>query len=295
MKVTMTTGTYIVAVSGGVDSMVLLDVLSKLPEMRLIVAHFDHGIRSDSGLDRKLVQGTAAQLSLPFAYSAAKLGSGVSEAMAREARYIFLQSVQQAAGAAAIVTAHHQDDVIETALINLIRGTNRRGLSSLRSNEKVVRPLLGFTKQELLDYAHAHKVTWREDSTNQDDSYLRNYIRLHLAPKLEEGKRAELTKILHRIGAANQEIDTLLSAEFELLRTPGGIDRRMFAGTDHALAKELLAFWLREKGLKEYDTYMLERLVVAAKTGRPGTSVDVMKGMRLIIAKDILALDSPQR
>jgi hypothetical protein len=114
-------------------------------------------------------------------------------------------------------------------------------------------------------------------------------------PKLEEGKRAELTKILHRIGAANQEIDTLLSAEFELLRTPGGIDRRMFAGTDHALAKELLAFWLREKGLKEYDTYMLERLVVAAKTGRPGTSVDVMKGMRLIIAKDILALDGPQR
>src|SRR5690606_5271626 len=101
-------GKYVVAVSGGVDSMVLLDLLRQKPKLELIVAHFDHGIRPDSAEDRKLVQRVAKHYDLPFVYAEGKLGPKASEALAREARYAFLRRVQAEQGAEAIITAHHQ-------------------------------------------------------------------------------------------------------------------------------------------------------------------------------------------
>ena len=120
-------GTYIVAVSGGVDSIVLLDLLANQEKAKLIVAHFDHGIRNDSRDDRMFVQDLAVRYELPFVYDVGNLGQGASEAKAREARYTFLRGVRQAAGARSIITAHHEDDVLETAILNIMRGTGRKG------------------------------------------------------------------------------------------------------------------------------------------------------------------------
>ncbi|QQS18837.1 hypothetical protein IPL68_02130 [Candidatus Saccharibacteria bacterium] len=89
------------------------------------MAHFDHGIRPDSVEDRKLVQKLAKQYGLPFVYDRAELGAGASEAVAREARYAFLSRVKEAVGADAIITAHHEDDVLETIIINWLRGTKK--------------------------------------------------------------------------------------------------------------------------------------------------------------------------
>ena len=112
-------GTYVVAVSGGVDSMVLLDLLAKQPDIKLIVAHYDHGIRSDSKLDRELVASSAKKYKIPFVYESGNLGPGTSENQARIARYNFLRKVQKESKADAIVTAHHQDDALETAILNI--------------------------------------------------------------------------------------------------------------------------------------------------------------------------------
>src|SRR5260221_102633 len=128
MELNVNPGKYIVAVSGGVDSMALLDMLVVLPGLELVVAHFERGIRADSDQDRQLVAATAARYGLPFVFMRGNLGAGVSEAAARTARYAFLGRVRGAHNAGAIITAHHQDDVIETALINLVRGTGSRGL-----------------------------------------------------------------------------------------------------------------------------------------------------------------------
>jgi tRNA(Ile)-lysidine synthase TilS/MesJ len=111
------------------------------PDFKFIVAHYDHGVRSDSQLDRQLVQGVARQHGLTFVYDEGKLGPGTSEAVARKARYAFLRKVQQTTGARAIITAHHEDDLLETALLNLLRGTGRRGVTSLRSRHDIHRPL----------------------------------------------------------------------------------------------------------------------------------------------------------
>src|SRR5580704_3560158 len=107
-------GSYVVAVSGGVDSVVLLHRLQKQPGLRLVVAHFDHGMREDSAEDRRFVKALAQAYGAPFVYDEGHLGSGTSEAEAREARYNFLRRVQAASDAQAIVTAHHQDDLLET-------------------------------------------------------------------------------------------------------------------------------------------------------------------------------------
>jgi tRNA(Ile)-lysidine synthase len=169
-------GRYIVAVSGGVDSMVLLDILRRQPELVIVVAHFDHGIREDSKLDRMLVEKNATLHNLQFVYETAALWSYASEATARTARYAFLRKMAKAYDAT-LVTAHHQDDVLETAILNMIRGTGRKGLTSLRSHNSTLRPLLHVNKSEIIEYAKVHNIEWREDVTNRQMRYLRNHIR----------------------------------------------------------------------------------------------------------------------
>src|SRR4051794_19867846 len=116
-------GSYVVAVSGGVDSMALLHYLQTRPGIKLTVAHFDHGIRDDSPEDRKLAQEVAKSYKLPFVYHEGRLGGEASEATARAARYDFLNKVRRSSQAQAIITAHHQDDLLETAILNMLRGT----------------------------------------------------------------------------------------------------------------------------------------------------------------------------
>src|SRR5690606_22278428 len=142
---------YIVAVSGGVDSMVLLDMLVREGSHELIVAHFDHGIRADSHKDATFVQDVAKKYGLPFEKRREVLGEKASEALARERRYAFLRSVA-ARHEAKIVTAHHLDDVVETVAINITRGTGWRGLAVMDTD--IVRPLVDMEKKELVRYAN---------------------------------------------------------------------------------------------------------------------------------------------
>src|SRR5689334_6585659 len=115
-------GHYVVAVSGGVDSMALLHMLNSRPDLKLTVAHFDHGIRDDSAQDLLLVEKVAKSYGRPFVFKAGRLGPDASEAGARTARYRFLRQVLRDCGAKAIITGHHQDDLLETAILNMLRG-----------------------------------------------------------------------------------------------------------------------------------------------------------------------------
>jgi tRNA(Ile)-lysidine synthase len=295
MKIEVAPGRYIAAVSGGVDSMVLLDLLREKEDVEVVVAHFDHGIRDDSAEDRKLVQKSAAKYDLTFTYETGRLGKDASEETARKARYIFLEQAKKAYGAAAIITAHHQDDVLETAAINLLRGTNRRGLSSLVSNDEIVRPLLAYSKTELKIYAKKHKIAWREDSTNQSDAYLRNAVRKRFGKTLTPARRQQFLDLLHRASHMNAKIEVLLLAELVQISDGRGIKRSEFNRLNHSLAREIMALWLRREGLYSYDKKLLERLVIAAKIAQPGSNFDVQKGAVMHVTKEHLALETPKR
>jgi tRNA(Ile)-lysidine synthase len=174
----------VVAVSGGVDSIVLLDILVNLVKAgklkrELIVAHFEHGIRDVSADDLEFVSKLAKNFGLKFEFECGDLGKNASEDKARAARYEFLRKVSDKYGKAEIATAHHKNDLVETILINFQRGTGWRGLAVLDSDD-IWRPLISKTKNDLLNYAKKHKLLWHEDSTNESDKYLRNRLRRQL-------------------------------------------------------------------------------------------------------------------
>lgn len=295
MDVHLSAGKYVVAVSGGVDSVSLLHILQALPGAELVVAHFDHGIRADSKLDRQFVEALAVQYELPFYFAEGKLGADTSEAIARQARYAFLREIQAKTDARAIVTAHHQDDVLETAVINLLRGTGRKGLSSLRSQAAIERPLLQVSKAAIHAYARQNQLLWREDSTNADEKYLRNYVRQKIIPRLDAQGREQLLECLNRSKKNNQEIDTLLVKYLPDQDSGQSLRRQLLVGLPHDVAREVMAAWLRANELRDFDRHTLERLVVGAKTARPGSQLNVLHSVNLRIGKDNLALEAMER
>ncbi len=301
MDVQLPAGTYVVAVSGGVDSVALLHVLqmqrlATVPNaLHLFVAHFNHGIREDANEDRKLVEAMAKSYGLPFVYEESQLGARASEALARERRYVFLRAVQKAAHAQAIVTAHHQDDLIETAIINLLRGTGRKGMTSLQSRSGIERPLLGISKQAIQDYANAQNLKWREDSTNSDDRYLRNYIRHHVVTRIRGADRERLLAIISNLQHVNAELDTLLDNQLHIQSVSGMIDRQWFNQLPHSVAREVMASWLRSHGETSFNRKTLEHLVVAAKVARAHSGYSVSKAHQLRVQREVLALSVLER
>lgn len=281
-------GKYVVAVSGGVDSVVLLDVLTKNPAIEIIAAHFDHGIRPDSKKDRLFVEKLAKAYGVAFEFAEGKLGADASEQQARSARYGFLKAVVAKHHAEAIVTAHHQDDVLETLCINLMRGTGRKGLSSLQDTKDVRRPFLNYDKKQLIDYAKKHGLIWQEDSTNQDEKYLRNWVRSNVIPKLTQKQRQTLIELQDAASHTNKLADEL----FDSMGIAGEeVSRGLIINVDHKTATEIVAHWLRSNDIRQFDAKQIERIVIAAKTLSPGKKIPVYGNHSIDVTSNKLILN----
>lgn len=182
----------IIGVSGGADSMALLDILHHLG-YECIVAHCNFHLRGqESYRDEYFVEKIATKYN--FKYVSANFDTkkyieeeSISlEMAARELRYAWFEKIRKEYKAEKIAVAHHQDDSIETVLINLIRGTGIRGLSGIAPvNGKVIRPLLCIFREDILEYLKARHIGFVEDSTNKEDIYTRNKIRLSVIPLLK--------------------------------------------------------------------------------------------------------------
>lgn len=238
-------GKYVVAVSGGVDSMALLDILRRQADLDLVVAHVNHGIRDDSAEDQKLVHHYAMSHNIEFIHTEVRLSPSASEALARRVRYDFLQQCRSKYNALAIVTGQHQDDLVETAIINLLRGTGWRGLAALVHTPGIERPLINVRKSVLVQYAKDHKVPWREDSTNINQQYLRNYVRLSLIPRLQQHDPKWFEKLLRRVRkqqalrrTIEQELNSVV--HYDAKKRSTGLQRHLLIMADITTAYELL-------------------------------------------------------
>ena len=269
--------------------MVLLHRLQSQKNLQLIVAHFNHGIRPEAAADELLVKSTAKAWNLPFEVGYGHLGPNASEAAARRARYRFLEKIRKLHDADFIVTAHHQDDELETAILNLLRGSGRRGLSAMRNNIRLKRPLLDTPKAAIVAYARKHGLVWHEDPTNADTRLLRNYVRRHIMPHFYPGQaaRSNLLKLIDRAHQTGQAID----AELAQLTAahPHVLDRDFFRVLPHAVAKEMLMHWLRRNGIRQFNKETVERLSVAAKTARAGSRHNI-GGYWLVVDKATIGL-----
>ncbi len=194
-----------VALSGGLDSVVLLHLL-RFPladfDLRLGAAHLDHSMRTDSSADAEWVGGLCRAWNVPLVRERADPAPR-SEAEARRARYAFLG---RAAGGARIATAHHLDDQAETVLFRLARGTGLRGLRGIAPRRgRIVRPLLPFTRAELARHARDAGLRWRDDPSNRDTSFARNHIRHRVLPELERARPGAARALAGIAVAARQE------------------------------------------------------------------------------------------
>jgi tRNA(ile)-lysidine synthetase len=206
----------ILAVSGGIDSMVLLERFFRDEPENIVVAHFNHGTRTSADLDEQFVFSRCKELKVPFETMKIMLGEGVSEELARQKRYDFLYHVANKYGGE-IYTAHHLDDLIESIAINLIRGTGWRGLTPFSDN-RIHRPFIerGFYKTDILRFAAENKVLFREDPTNSTDDYLRNRVRSRLLI-MSRVEKKRLIDFYKRQAIIRHEVEELCGSLFNFL------------------------------------------------------------------------------
>ena len=263
---------YLIAVSGGVDSVVLLDMLAK-KHKNILVAHFDHGIREDSKEDDIFVRQLAVKYGVKFFTKREELGANASEEKARRARYKFLRELSEKQNAT-IVTAHHLDDVVETIIINMVRGTGWRGLAVLNA-EDIYRPLINFEKQEIINYAKQNNLKWREDSTNSLNVYMRNIVRHKI--DLSNEQKNEL-QILHQeqIRLA-KEIKSEVTSLLKSIKNDNKISRYFINSIDQASAYEII----RELTKGELTPSQIDSVINAIKTQRNGTIFEASKNIKI--------------
>ncbi|MBI1967611.1 MAG: tRNA lysidine(34) synthetase TilS [Gemmatimonadetes bacterium] len=255
-------GTAVVAVSGGPDSVALLDLLSGLaPELglHLVVAHVDHGIRADSRTVGQAVRELAEQYGLPFELGELRLGPAATETEARRARYAWLTEVRRRHSARYLVTAHHRDDQVETVLMRFLRGSAPAGLAGMpaRGRGGLVRPLLPFARAELAAHVAARGLTMHEDPANRDPRHLRSWVRTVLLPLVVErlGPGVE-DDLLRASGFAAAErcawdgvLELLPRSELHVAAESFDVARDALARYDNALSVALLRAAARRVGL----------------------------------------------
>ena len=203
------------AVSGGIDSMVMVDLLLKTGLLSGI-AHCNFRLRGkESGMDERMVRNYAARNSIPFHSIRFKtkdfaIEQGISiEMAARELRYDWFRKIMNEEGYSSVAVAHNLNDNIETLLLNLVRGTGIAGLTGMKpETDNIIRPLLFATRKSIEEYSKKNKISFREDSTNADTNITRNKIRHKVIPVLRE---------------INPSVDSTLNETAERLRGIYGI------------------------------------------------------------------------
>lgn len=198
-----------VALSGGLDSLVLLHMLrfdADLPELKVSAAHFDHIMREGSGGDALWVGGLCRAWGVPL-YSGRAGSVPRSEDEAREMRYAFLLGVREDIGAKWLLTAHHSDDQAETVLFRAFRGTGLAGLAGIprKRSPGIFRPLLPFSRAALEAYAEHHRIRPRVDPSNEDLSYSRNFLRHRVFPQVEKEVAPGARRALSRLACLARE------------------------------------------------------------------------------------------
>ena len=268
----------ILALSGGIDSMVLADLLLK-SKVEFVAAHCNFHLRGEeSDGDEMFVREFAEKNGIQCFVKqfeteqyAVKIGISI-EMAARELRYAWFEELRQQLGYDKIAVAHHADDQAETFFINLLRGAGLRGLKGmLPQNGVIVRPLLWASREQIRQYAVENQIVWREDHTNAESVYLRNKIRNQLLPvfdELQPEARQGLYKSLEHLASENELYRELLKEKLSLIVESGEdscvIARRndeaiqtrksyrvsldCFAALAMTQSEQLLFEWLRNYG-----------------------------------------------
>ena len=240
------------AVSGGADSVCLLDRVRSLGDVECACAHYDHGLRPESAEDAAFTAGLCEKWGVPFftergdvAALARDTGKSL-ETAAREARYAFLYRAAAAWGADRIATAHTMNDNAETVLFRMARGTGLRGLTGIPAERgRLVRPLLRATRAQIEEYLRERDIPWREDATNALDDAARNRVRHHLLPDLamiHPGALENVDRMIRSLGEDEAYLTSL--AEDWLAKRGDELPAGELRALPRSVSARVLRLWL---------------------------------------------------
>jgi len=295
----------IVSVSGGVDSMVLLDLMIRLKskmKFRIAIAHFNHQLRGrESDGDEALIRDYARKRKIQcFIESADTSAASDKEKLsiqetARNLRYDFLNKIRVSLGYDKIATAHNADDNSETMLFNLFRGSGLHGMKGIplhRKDLQIVRPLLFATRESIAEYSAANGILFREDSSNLKSDYTRNFIRHQIIPLIRENINPNLSGSLFRAGRIFTDLESYLSRDLKKImketvrkKSKEGIilSRPKFLKLPYFLKEQLIIELLRVGFRTEID-YSAATLILKIADSGTGSHAPVRKD--LIVMRD---------
>jgi tRNA(Ile)-lysidine synthase len=295
----------LLAVSGGIDSMVLLDVLLHLRQawnLTLAIAHVNHQLRgSDSDEDEAFVRGIAKERGLECHVERANTESrsystkqSIQE-VARTIRYEFFKRLREAHGYRTTATAHNADDNAETVLFNVLRGTGVRGMTGIpirRDDESIIRPLRFATRTQIQSYAEKHKLIWREDASNLKTDYRRNLLRNAIIPQIRQAINPGVNSTLNRTSVLFSGLEHYIEVEAHRVSSKLivqrsseqiVIDREALHQAPRFLQEVVLQDLAKELGGNSIE-YGTVQSMIAATHAETGTSCSV--GSDVVLYRD---------
>ena len=274
----------LLAVSGGLDSIVLLDLLKKLSapcKLDMSVVYIHHGLSKKKKIQKyrnqalQFVKKLCQSYKFPFLSPDPPKTILKSEDDFRNFRQLQLKKIQKEKQAHIIVLAHNNNDLLETKLIQLIRGCGNEGLNSMKIwNEPLLRPLLFFTRQEIHNYATQNKLQWLEDPSNKDKKYLRNWIRNQWLPDLEKkrtGSIKSLSRSLESLDSPQKEPSCFSAISSK------GIKRSLLIEMPLEEQKRVLAFYMRQLNLSNYGQSHIKEILKQAERLEKEFSTKILK------------------
>ena len=290
----------LLAVSGGVDSMVLLALFHQAG-IPCGVAHCNYQLRgADSDADEALVKSRAQALGIPFhskrfdTKTIAAERKLSTQMAARELRYSFFEQLRKSEGYHKIATAHHLNDSFETVIYNLAKGTSIAGLRGIRPKDvDVIRPLQAFTKDKVKEWARETGVAWREDVSNEETYYRRNFIRHEVMPRLKE-INPDLLNTFKNTASRNAEVEALFQKEVIRVVDTVGRDEH---NARHLKKSEVSGPLLLQQALKILGldfNYSQALSIYEAFDSQPGKEF-MSNGYRLVVDREELIWNLKER
>ena len=298
--------TVVCAISGGVDSMCLLDIVKKYP-INIICAHVNHNLREESYEEYEFVKNYCKDNNIVFeGIVLDKINKGNLESEFRNKRYEFFDNIINKYNAKYLLTAHHGDDLMETILMRIVRGSSINGYSgfekeSKRDNYNILRPLIYLTKDELYEYAHVNNIEYREDKTNKSDKYTRNRYRKYILPRLKEENKnvhKKFIKFSEELDDSYKFINNYVDKFIKENYSKNKLNIENIKELDDFIVKKIIFNVLKsiyKNNINLINDNNINEILKIIKSNKPNLNVDLPKNITLVKKYNVLEVNKIQK